>query len=152
MKIWNIYKELKEYLEQNLNAKVKALAIDAKIVCAEAKAFWVGWRDPFNLKDYNSVFVVPDTIKRNDDAVTDDVSIAIIAALKASTPDTLSDQMGIYADAIGTVFENDPTLGGIAFESNVIDIDFSLPAPGSPLIGALTAIIMVRMDRIKDQS
>jgi len=96
--------------------------------------------------------VVPDTIKRNDDAVTDDVSIAIIAALKASTPDTLSDQMGIYADAIATVFENDPTLGGIAFESNVIDIDFSLPAPGSPLIGALTAIIMVRMDRIKDQS
>lgn len=148
MKIWNIYRNVKDFLEQNLNAKIEALAIDAKIACTAAKAYWVGWRDPFNLKDYNSVFVVPDTLKRNDDAVTDDVSIAIIAALKAPTPDSLSDQMGIYADAIATVIEDDPTLGGVAFEANVLDIDFSLPAPGSPLIGALTAIIMVRMDRI----
>ncbi|SLM15267.1 hypothetical protein SPIROBIBN47_410006 [uncultured spirochete] len=148
MKIWNIYRTVKGYLEQNLNSKIEALATDANIACAAAKAFWVGWRDPFNLKDYNSVFVVPDTLKRNDDAVTDDVSIAIIAALKSPTPDSLSDQMGIYADAIATVIEDDPTLGGVAFEANVIDFDFSLPAPGSPLIGALTAIIMVRMDRI----
>jgi len=59
MKIWNIYKELKEYLEQNLNAKVKALAIDAKIVCAEAKAFWVGWRDPFNLTTLSLWSLIP---------------------------------------------------------------------------------------------
>lgn len=148
MRLWNIFRSVKEYLEQNLNTKIEVFAQDANISCAAAKAFWVGWRDPFNLKDYNSVFVVPDTIKRNNETVTDDVSIAIIAALKAPTPDALSDQMGIYADAITAVIEDDPTLGGVSFETNIIDIDFSLPAPGSPLIGALTVLIMVRMNRI----
>jgi len=148
MRLWNIFRSVKDYLEQNLNAKIEVCAHDANVSCAAAKTFWVGWRDPFNLKDYNSVFVVPDTIKRNNESITDDVSIAIIAALKAATPDALSYQMGIYADAIAAVIEEDPKLGGISFDTNIVDIDFSLPAPGSPLIGALTVLIVVLVDRL----
>lgn len=148
MNAWKLYRNIKIFLETTLNAQLAIEAAADQIVVSSTKAFAIGWRDPFNLKEYNSLLIVPDTLRRANEQLEDLASVAIIAALKASTPDALADQMGVYADAIATVFEADPTAGGKVFEAQTIDFDFSLPAPGAPLVGALTIILSVQLDRI----
>lgn len=148
MKAWKLYRNLKTFLEAKLNTQLAVEAAADSITVSSVKAFALGWRDPFNMKEYNQVLIVPDTLRRANDQLEDLASVAIVAALRAETPDSLTDQMGAYADAIANVFETDPTAGGKVFESQVIDFDFSLPAQGAPLVGALTIILSVQLDRI----
>ncbi len=148
MKAWKLYRNVKTFLEAKLNAQLAIEAAADVIAVSSVKAFAIGWRDPFNLKEYNTVLIVPDTLKRANEQIEDIASVAIVAALRADTPDALADQMSIYADAITNVFEADPTAGGKVFESQAIDFDFSLPAPGASLVGALTIILSVQLDRI----
>jgi len=148
MKAWKLYRNIKTFLEAKLNLKLVAEAAADVVEVASVKAFCIGWRDPFNLKEYNTLMIVPDSLRRANEQLEDLASIALIVAMKAPTPDALADQMGIYADAIANVFEDDPTAGKTVFESQVIDFDFSLPAPGAPLVGALTIILSVQLDRI----
>ena len=148
MKAWKLYRNIKTFLEAKLNTQLAVEAAADLITVSSAKALSIGWRDPFNMKEYNTVLVVPDTLRRANEQLEDFASVAIIAALRAESPDTLADQMGAYADAIANVFEADPSAGGTVFEAQVIDFDFSLPAQGAPLVGALTIILSVQLDRI----
>lgn len=148
MKAWKLYRNLKTFLEVKLNTQLAVEAAADSITVSSVKAFSIGWRDPFNMKEYNTILIVPDTLRRANEQLEDLASVAIIAALRAETPDALADQMGAYADAIANVFETDSTAGGKVFEAQVIDFDFSLPAQGAPLVGALTIILSVQLDRI----
>lgn len=148
MKAWKLYRNVKTFLEANLNAQLAREAAADAIEVSSVKSFTIGWKDPFNLQEYNTVLVVPDTLRRANEQLENLASIAIVVALRAESPDALTDQMGVYADAIANVFEDDPTAGGTVFESQVIDFDFSLPARGASLIGALTIILSVQLDRI----
>jgi len=148
MKAWNLYRNLKSFLEYRLNEILAIEASEDTCDVGYVKTFGIGWRDPFFLKEYNAVMVVPDTLRRADSQLEYLASVAIICAIKTPTPETLTDQMGIYADAINNLFEDDPTADNAVFESQVIDCDFSLPTTGAPIIGVVTIILSVQMDRI----
>jgi hypothetical protein len=149
MRTWRIYQEVKDFLAQGLGGLLERIAAEGQVTVSPVKSFSIGWKDPFGLKDYNAVMIVPDTAKRVHAQRLDTITIAAVAALKARDVETLTDQMGLYADALGSLFEEDPSIGGAAFEASVDDVDFSLPTQGSPVIGVVTAIISVRMDQMQ---
>ncbi|NLX25083.1 MAG: hypothetical protein GXY61_03860 [Lentisphaerae bacterium] len=148
MKAWDLYRNISAFLKNRLNEKLASEASEDACNVGYINSFGIGWKDPFFLKAYNAVMVVPDTLRRADDLLEYLASVAIVCAIKTPTPEALTDQMGIYADAINNLFEDDPTAGDAVFESQIIDCDFSLPTPGAPVIGVVTLILSVQLDRI----
>lgn len=148
MRTATTWRGILDFVSSKLNAQIAVEAASSKLAADGVKVFGLGWQDPFRLPSYNAVFVVPDQLKPSRSELLVRAPIAFVAALRANSPAALYDAMSVYADAIANIFEADSTAGGIAFEVQIGDSDFSLPAPGAPLVGALTVLGTVSIDQL----
>ena len=148
MKTAKVYQSFLGFVEASLNPRLAELATEYGIPVAPVKRFYLGWRDPFTLTDYNAAMVVPDRISPDRGRALAQASLAVLVALKAPSVEALTGAMGVYADALADIVEMDPTSGGAAFESFVDDIDLSLPGPGSSPIGVVTVLVNLSLDQM----
>lgn len=148
MKTARIWRGVLAYCAKKMNAQVAIEAGVSGLLADPVKKFELGWQDPFNLQSYNALFIVPDRLRLTRGELLVKAPIAIVIALRAATSPALADAMAVYADAIANIFEADPTAGGVAHEVLLDEFDFSLPAPGAPLVGALTVLGTVSVDQI----
>jgi len=143
-----VYRKLLSFISSGLGDRIASVAADYGVEAPLVKHYELGWRDPFNLSAYNAVFLVPDHVAPDRQKVLARVSVAMVAAIRGSSIEALTDAMLVYSDAIPTLFEDDPTAGGAVFEVLVDDIDLSLPASGSAPVGVVTVLMTVSADQM----
>jgi hypothetical protein len=148
MRTAGVWRGILKFLTSSLNEHLAREAADSGLRAEPVRVFSLGWQDPFRLPEYNALLIIPDRLMPMRDEILVKAPIAFVAAIRSSSPEALADAMAVYADAFANVFEEDPRAAGAAHEVLVNDMDFSLPAPGAPLVGALTVLATVSIDQI----
>jgi len=149
-------KQLEAYLESNLNTKIEAVAAATSESIDTIKLWRIGYVNPFKLSRYNALMVFQGVAS---EAGTNAFAAAraektilqpynIIAAISGADAEEVTIAQSAYFDAVFNLIDDDPTLGGICFESAIKDYMPFVPEERSGAIGVIHIVANIEIDTL----
>lgn len=140
-------KQLEAYLEANLNTKIDAVAAATSESIDTIKLWRIGYSNPFKLSRYNALMVFQDVAKRSgEETVLQPYNL--IAAIAGADAEEVTIAQSAYFDAVFNLIDDDPTFGGICFESAIKDYMPFVPEERSGAIGVIHIVVNIEIDTL----
>lgn len=98
--------------------------------------FSIGFSDPYRLENYDAMLLIPQARQPNPEEAVIDLPIDCFIAVQAETIEDVRKGQYAIMDAIYQAVEDDPTLGGAVYLSEVQEQDEFDPRAGVPIAGA----------------
>lgn len=103
--------------------------------------FDIGFADPYRLENYDAMLLIPQARQPNPEEAVIDLPIDLLIAVQAETIEDARKAQYAIMDAVYEAVEDDPTLGGAVYLSEVQEQDEFDPRPGILVAGAVLRLM-----------
>jgi hypothetical protein len=135
--------DFKSYLENNFNTFIQKIAVEWEKTISNVSLYQIGWDDPYALKKYNSVMIVPDQTRIDQEALLMITPVDVVMVIRGKDPQDVTNHQLAYQDALLEMLFADPGLGGTVWAAEINTVDIFAPVGGNLQIGVIVANIQI---------
>ncbi|MFW5836173.1 MAG: hypothetical protein ACOCVK_02075 [bacterium] len=135
------------YLQASIPAALTEIGKTSRI-----SKWIIGWQHPYKMQSYDAVVLVPGAPEENLEEGTCVKPIDVYFAARSADADELAQRLIAYLDALYESVQQDDSLGGNVFVSEVADVDYVDPQMGAQALGVAVATIRAELDTLEDRN
>lgn len=140
-------KQLKSYLEANLNSQIADVAAEISESISPISLWKIGYTNPFKLSTYNALLVFADVAKPGKEKSII-LPFNLIAAISGADSEEVTLAETAYFDAVYNLIDEDPAFGGICFEASLQDSMLYAPEERSGALGIVHIVVNLEIDTL----